>query len=82
MLDEPTTGLHFQDIRILMNVLQRLRDEGNSLIIVEHQLDVIRQSDWVIDLGPSGGKSGGKVMAEGPPDKIKKIEQSITGRWL
>ena len=82
LLDEPTTGLHFQDVSVLMMVLKQLRDEGNSLIIVEHHLDVIREADWVIDLGPGGGKLGGKIVAEGPPTEIKKIKESATGRWL
>jgi len=82
LLDEPTTGLHFQDVSVLMKVLKQLRDEGNSLIIVEHHLDVIREADWVIDLGPGGGKLGGKIVAEGPPTEIKKIKESATGRWL
>jgi excinuclease ABC subunit A len=82
LLDEPTTGLHFQDVSVLMKVLKQLRDEGNSLIIVEHHLDVIREADWVIDLGPGGGALGGMVVAEGPPTEIKKIKKSATGRWL
>ncbi|MEO1857179.1 MAG: excinuclease ABC subunit UvrA [Rubritalea sp.] len=82
LLDEPTTGLHFQDVAVLMTVLKKLRDEGNSLIVVEHQLDVIREADWVIDLGPSGGELGGQIVAEGPPAEIKKVNESATGRWL
>jgi excinuclease ABC subunit A len=82
LLDEPTTGLHFQDVDVLMEVLERLRDEGNSLIVVEHHLDVIRRSDWVIDLGPGGGKYGGTVVAEGAPAVIAEVEESLTGRCL
>ena len=82
LLDEPTTGLHFQDVEVLMGVLERLRDDGNSLIVVEHHLDVIRRSDWVIDLGPGGGKHGGKVVAEGTPREIAAVEESVTGRCL
>ena len=82
LLDEPTTGLHFQDVEVLMRVLKKLRDEGNSLIVVEHHLDVIREADWVIDLGPGGGKLGGDIVAEGPPSEIVKVKNSATGRWL
>ncbi|WP_417750628.1 excinuclease ABC subunit UvrA [Rubritalea spongiae] len=82
LLDEPTTGLHFQDVDVLMGVLERLRDEGNSLIVVEHHLDVIRRSDWVIDLGPGGGKHGGKLVAEGAPAAIVEIKESLTGQCL
>lgn len=82
LLDEPTTGLHFQDVAVLMKVLKKLCDEGNSLIVVEHHLDVIREADWVIDLGPGGGKLGGMIVAEGPPTEIKKVKNSATGNWL
>ncbi|MGJ8673492.1 excinuclease ABC subunit UvrA [Rubritalea sp.] len=82
LLDEPTTGLHFQDVDVLIGVLERLRDEGNSLIIVEHHLEVIRRSDWVIDLGPGGGKYGGKVVAEGSPAVISEVGESLTGQCL
>ena len=82
LLDEPTTGLHFQDVEVLMKVLKKLRNEGNSLIVVEHHLDVIREADWVIDLGPGGGKLGGNIVAEGPPAEIVKVKNSATGRWL
>lgn len=82
LLDEPTTGLHFGDVEILLNVLKRLRDAGNSLIIVEHNIDVIRQADWVIDMGPGGGKYGGKVVAQGAPASLKKVKESLTGKWL
>jgi len=82
LLDEPTTGLHFNDVQVLLDVLRRLRDEGNSLVIVEHNLDVIRASDWIIDLGPGGGKHGGRIVAEGTPADIIATPASLTGQWL
>ncbi len=82
VLDEPTTGLHFADIQKLMEVLTRLRDGGNTLIIVEHNLDVIRCADWLLDLGPGGGTNGGRLIAEGPPQRVKQTPQSVTGRYL
>lgn len=82
LLDEPTTGLHFQDIQVLMNVLRKLRDDGNSLIVVEHNLDVIREADWIIDLGPGGGKHGGRVVAEGTPQQVSMVKESVTGKWI
>ncbi len=82
ILDEPTTGLHFEDIRILLDLLQRLVDKGNTVIIVEHNLDVIKCADWLIDLGPEGGDAGGEVVAEGPPDKVLKSKESYTARYL
>ena len=82
ILDEPTTGLHFQDIKMLLTVLQRLTDAGNTVIIIEHNLDVIKTCDWVIDLGPEGGNNGGEIVATGPPEKIAKNLKSHTGRYL
>tara|TARA_B100000029_G_scaffold245610_1_gene242707 strand:- start:121 stop:2976 length:2856 start_codon:yes stop_codon:yes gene_type:complete len=82
ILDEPTTGLHFEDIRILLKVLQKLVDRGNTVIIIEHNIDVIKSSDWVIDLGPEGGDEGGNIIAEGPPERIIKINKSYTGKFL
>ncbi len=82
LLDEPTTGLHFQDIDVLLGVLFRLRDAGNTLIVIEHNLDVIRSADWILDLGPGGGAAGGRLVAEGPPDAIAACETSETGRFL
>ena len=82
LLDEPTTGLHFNDVQILLGVLKKLRDAGNSLVIVEHNLDVIRASDWVIDLGPGGGKHGGRVVAQGTPEDVAENQDSVTGTWL
>ncbi len=82
LLDEPTTGLHFEDVRKLLEVLHRLVGKGNSVIVVEHNLDVIKTADWVIDLGPEGGGGGGRLLAEGPPEKIAKTKGSHTGRFL
>lgn len=82
ILDEPTTGLHFKDIQILMLALKKLRDAGNSLIVIEHNLDVIRESDYIIDLGPGGGKHGGKIVAEGSPSDVAGCADSLTGKWL
>ncbi|MEP2446034.1 MAG: excinuclease ABC subunit UvrA [Balneola sp.] len=82
VMDEPTTGLHFQDVRMLVNVIQKLVDKGNTVMVIEHNLDLIKAADWIIDLGPEGGKSGGEIIAEGTPDKIAKVEKSHTGRFL
>ncbi len=82
ILDEPTTGLHFHDIQLLLNVLHRLVDKGNTVIVIEHNLDVIKQADWVIDLGPEGGEKGGEIIAEGTPEHITTVERSATGYFL
>ena len=82
VLDEPTTGLHFEDIRKLLGVLQGLVDKGNSVVVIEHNLDVIANADWVIDMGPEGGRGGGTVVATGTPEKIAQTEESYTGRFL
>jgi excinuclease ABC subunit A len=82
ILDEPTTGLHFQDIELLLTVLHRLRDHGNTVVVIEHNLDVIKTADWIVDLGPEGGAGGGRVIAEGPPEEIVKVAASHTGRYL
>ncbi len=82
ILDEPTTGLHFEDIRRLLTVLSRLVDNGNSVLVIEHNLDVIKTSDWLIDLGPEGGDGGGTVVVEGPPELVAKTSESHTGRFL
>ena len=82
LLDEPTTGLHFDDVRKLLEVLHRLTDLGNSVIIIEHNLDVIRNADWVIDLGPEGGEDGGRIVGEGRPAKIATTPGSYTGQFL
>lgn len=82
ILDEPTTGLHFEDIHKLLGVVHRLVDAGNSVLIIEHQLDVIKTADWVIDLGPEGGDKGGTIVAQGTPEQIAKVKQSYTGQFL
>jgi excinuclease ABC subunit A len=82
MLDEPTTGLHFEDVRRLLGVLQRLVDQGNTVLVIEHNLDVIKSADWIIDLGPEGGSAGGTVIAEGTPEDVAKAAGSHTGRFL
>jgi excinuclease ABC subunit A len=82
VLDEPTTGLHFEDINILLKALNKLVDQGHSLLIIEHNLDVIKTADWVIDLGPEGGRGGGQIVAEGTPEQVAKIKHSHTGRYL
>jgi excinuclease ABC subunit A len=82
ILDEPTTGLHFHDIEQLLAVLQRLRDEGNTIVVIEHNLDVIKTADWVIDLGPEGGDGGGRIVAAGTPEDLAKEPASHTGRYL
>jgi excinuclease ABC subunit A len=82
VLDEPTTGLHFDDVRKLLEVLHRLVDLGNTVIIIEHNLDVIRNGDWIIDLGPEGGEDGGKLVAEGRPAKVAATPESYTGQFL
>ncbi len=82
ILDEPTTGLHFHDIRMLLDVLQSLVDSGNTVVVIEHNMDVIKTADWIIDLGPEGGSEGGCIVAEGTPEKVAQTEQSYTGRYL
>ena len=82
LLDEPTTGLHFEDIKQLLSVILELRDRGNSVIIIEHNLEVIKTADWVIDLGPEGGDEGGRIVASGTPEQIAKVKESHTGRCL
>jgi len=82
ILDEPTTGLHFDDVRKLLDVLQRLVDLGNTVLIIEHNLDVIKQADWIIDLGPEGGQGGGRVVAQGSPEQIARSKKSYTGQAL
>jgi excinuclease ABC subunit A len=81
-LDEPTTGLHFHDIDLLLRVLHRLRDHGNTVVVIEHNLDVIKTADWVIDLGPEGGEGGGRVIAEGTPEDVARNKASATGQYL
>jgi excinuclease ABC subunit A len=82
ILDEPTTGLHFHDIQLLLNVLQRLRDAGNTVVVIEHNLDVVKTADWIVDLGPEGGDGGGRIVAEGTPEEIAANKASHTGHYL
>jgi len=82
ILDEPTTGLHFYDIEQLLVVLLRLRDEGNTIVVIEHNLDVIKTADWIIDLGPEGGSGGGTIVGTGTPEQIVRNNQSYTARFL
>jgi excinuclease ABC subunit A len=82
LLDEPTTGLHFDDVRKLLEVLHRLTDLGNTIVIIEHNLDVIRNADWIIDLGPEGGEDGGQIVAEGTPEFVSRVGGSFTGEFL
>jgi len=82
ILDEPTTGLHFEDVHKLLDVLNRLVDQGNTVLVIEHNLDVIRSADWIIDLGPEGGEGGGRLVAHGPPEVVAKVKTSHTGQFL
>jgi excinuclease ABC subunit A len=82
ILDEPTTGLHFHDVAQLLRVLQRLRDEGNTVVVIEHNLDVIKTADWIVDLGPEGGAGGGEVLACGTPEQVARVARSHTGCYL
>ena len=82
LLDEPTTGLHFDDVSKLLEVLHRLTDLGNTIIIIEHNMDVIRNADWIIDLGPEGGEDGGHVVAQGTPEQVARAKKSYTGQIL
>jgi excinuclease ABC subunit A len=82
ILDEPTTGLHFFDIEHLLHVLHRLRDRGNTVVVIEHNLDVIKTADWVIDLGPEGGDGGGRIIAAGTPEQVAATKGSFTGEFL
>ncbi|PQM48528.1 UvrABC system protein A [Mycobacterium talmoniae] len=82
ILDEPTTGLHFDDVRKLLNVLAGLVDKGNTVIVIEHNLDVIKTSDWIVDMGPEGGAGGGTVVAQGTPEEVAAVPESYTGKFL
>ncbi len=82
VLDEPTTGLHFEDVRKLLGVLHSLVDKGNSVLVIEHNLDVIKTADWVVDLGPEGGSGGGMIVATGTPEQVARVEASHTGMFL
>ncbi len=81
-MDEPTTGLHFADVKQLMETIQRLVDTGNSVVMIEHNLDVIKQADWIVDLGPEGGNRGGCIVAQGRPEAVVKVKGSWTGKYL
>ena len=82
VLDEPTTGLHFADIELLLTVLDRLKNQGNTVVVIEHNLDVIKTADWIIDLGPEGGSGGGQIIATGTPEEVAKVSNSFTGQYL
>jgi excinuclease ABC subunit A len=82
ILDEPTTGLHFEDVRRLLDVLGRLVDQGNTVVVIEHNLDVVKTADWIVDLGPDGGDRGGRIVAEGTPEQVAKTAGSYTGEVL
>jgi excinuclease ABC subunit A len=82
ILDEPTTGLHFEDVKMLLSVLNKLVDKGNTVIVIEHNLDVIKTADWIIDLGPEGGNDGGYIVGEGTPEAVSKNPNSFTGEFL
>jgi excinuclease ABC subunit A len=82
ILDEPTTGLHFEDVRVLLGVLHKLVDRGNTVLVIEHNLDVIKTADWIVDLGPEGGTGGGSIVAQGTPEQVAKVKESHTGRYL
>ena len=82
ILDEPTTGLHFHDIKVLLGVLQKIVDQGNTVIVIEHNLDVVKSADWLIDLGPEGGAAGGRIIATGTPEEVACNPNSVTGEFL
>ena len=81
-MDEPTTGLHFEDVRKLLEVLHKLVDQGNTVIVIEHNLDVVKTADHIIDIGPEGGDGGGRIVAEGTPEEIVRSKNSVTGNYL
>ena len=81
-MDEPTTGLHFEDIKKLLQVLQMLVEQGNTVVVIEHNLDVIKTADYIVDLGPEGGDGGGEIIAAGTPEEIVKVARSYTGKYL
>ena len=82
VLDEPTTGLHFEDIKVLMNVLNQLVDRGNTVLIIEHNMDVIKMADWIIDMGPDGGDRGGRIVCQGTPEEVAECKNSYTATYL
>ena len=81
-MDEPTTGLHFHDVQLLLRVLEKLRNNGNTVVVIEHNMEVIKCSDWIIDLGPEGGSGGGEIVAEGSPEHVARSKTSYTGKYL
>ena len=81
-MDEPTTGLHFEDVRVLLDVLNKLVDKGNTVVVIEHNLDVIKVADYLIDIGPEGGAAGGRVIATGTPEEVAGVAESYTGQFL
>ena len=82
ILDEPTTGLHLEDVNVLLGVINRLVDRGNTVLIIEHNMDMIKSADWIIDMGPEGGKKGGHLLFQGTPEELTKVKDSETGRFL
>jgi len=82
ILDEPTTGLHFHDVQLLLRVLEKLRNNGNTVVVIEHNMEVIKCADWIIDLGPEGGSGGGEIVAEGSPEEVSNCKASYTGQYL
>ena len=82
ILDEPTTGLHFEDIKVLLDVLNRLVEKGNTVIVIEHNMDIIKNADYIIDLGPEGGNAGGEIVATGTPEEVVKNKKSLTAKFL
>jgi excinuclease ABC subunit A len=82
ILDEPTTGLHFEDVKRLLDVLHELVDQGNTMVVIEHNLDVIKTADWILDFGPEGGDGGGRIVAKGTPEQVAKVAESWTGKYL
>ena len=82
ILEEPTTGLHFHDVQLLLRGLEKLRNNGNTVVVIEHNMEVIKCSDWIIDLGPEGGSGGGEIVAEGSPEQVARSKSSYTGKYL
>jgi excinuclease UvrABC ATPase subunit len=82
ILDEPTTGLHMSDVKVILHILNRLVDEGNTVLVIEHNFDVIKSADWIVDMGPDGGSRGGEILYAGPPAGLKDCKASITARYL
>jgi excinuclease ABC subunit A len=82
VLDEPTTGLHFEDVKMLLEVIQKLVEKGNTVVLIEHNMHVIKTADYIIDMGPEGGSGGGKIIAKGTPEEVAKVKGSYTGKYL